>query len=178
MKNFFEHAARTALTGLAIFGFASAAFAHHVDKQPFVPHESALLLDALVRTGHQLYNKHPLCDKGVLGVASTQKQLLVCVENHQEGDYAEMADTLRHESIHLVQLCKGRKYGATSALLFPDEAEHFLNDAATWLHMPMDSYPKDKRFAEAEARVLAHGLDEHQIANLLVEYCGGTTGWE
>ena len=174
MKDFFSKAATTALTGLAIFGFASAAFAHHVDQQPFVPHESALLLDAVERTGHQIYSGGEICTKhgnGILGVATTGRQLVICVANHR-GNNTEMADTLRHEAIHLVQFCKGRRHGATSALLVPEDKEHFLNAAANWLHMPMDSYPESNHYSEAEARVLAHALDEVEIANLLVKECG------
>jgi len=176
--NFFTRAATTALTGLAIFGFASAAFAHHVEQQPFVASESRLLLDAVRRTGHQILVNDKTCEEkaGLFGAATNRKQLLICVDNHK-GDADELADTIRHEALHLVQMCKGRSGGATIALLAPEDREQFLNDAVTWLHMPVSSYPSSQHHVEAEARVLAHHLDEHQVAQLLVKFCGGTTGW-
>ena len=164
--SFFTRAAHTALTGLAIFGFASAAFAHHVEQQPFVETESTLLLDAVRRTGHQVYGKADICEEGLLGVATSDKRLLICVDNHK-GDMDEMADTIRHEALHLVQYCNN---GAT---LMPEENDQFIDYAQEYLHWDILGYDPSAWSIEAEARVMAHFLDEHQVAQLLVKYCGG-----
>ena len=102
-------AARTALTGLAIFGFASAAVAgtsvheHHVT-----------LAEAVRDAGVRLYINPDKCNEiPAMGWYSGNGPVMViCQENHgpdtvedqvawTEEDY----DTLRHEAQHLLQDC-------------------------------------------------------------------------
>lgn len=175
--NFFRAIAATALTGFAALGFASASMAHHLEQQPYVEFESQLLLEALSRTRHRVFRDQGPCNEepGLMGMANTNRQLLICVDNHK-GDHAEMADTLRHETLHLVQYCVSRQNGMTHGLLIdPDNAEEYVEYAHTELHWNIVSYDPAQWNAEAEARVLAHHLDEHHIAQLLVKYCG--EGW-
>ena len=173
---FFSRLATTALAATVVFGAATAAYAHHPHRQPYVAAETKSLLQAARTTGITLFtdetgNARRVCQReGLLGAANTSSQLLICVKNHQ-GDTAEMADTIRHELVHSAQFCKGRKVGATSALLYPEQSAKMLKFARQFLHMPMDKYEPSKYASEAEARVLAHLLDEHQIASLLKEHC-------
>ncbi len=169
----FRTIAATALAGLAALGSASAASAHHLQQQSFNEGELQLVFNALAETGHRVFYDQEPCgtEKGLMGAANGQKQLLVCAENHK-GDLNELADTVRHEALHLVQFCKGRSNGATSALIVPDDRDEFLVGAINHLHMPADSYPASQHYSEAEARVLAHALDEGQVAALLRQECG------
>ena len=170
---FFTRAATTALTGLAIFGFASAAFAHHSIRQPFVEEETRLLLNAVKATGHHVVLDEGPCKttgNGMLGAATTSGILLICAKNHG-GDLVELADTIRHEAFHLAQFCKGRKHGATSALIVPDVIES-SRALALELHMPVNAYAPDKRDSEAEARAGAYLLEEAEVASLLIKECG------
>jgi len=169
---FFTKAATTALTGLAIFGFASAAFAHHTPKQPFVESESVALLRVVQATGHKVFLDVGPCKekKGLYGFASTRGALVICTEAHGNNK-AELADTVRHEALHLAQFCKGRKHGATSALLAPGLIQE-SRELAVDLHMPVKAYEPHKRDSEAEARAMAHLLEEEQIARLLIAHCG------
>jgi len=169
----FTKAATTALTGLAIFGFASAAFAHHVPQQPFVESESVGLLNTVQATGHEVFVDGGMCNQGngILGYATTSGELVICAKNHGN-DMDELADTIRHEALHLVQFCKGRRNGATAALLVPQHAQGNLDYAINHLHMPEGQYEARQHYAEGEARVLAYSLDEHEVANLLIEECG------
>lgn len=169
----FTRAATTALTGLVIFGFASAAFSHHPTRQPFVEEETKLLLDAVKATGHHVVLDEGPCKtagNGMFGAATTDGILLVCAKNHG-GDLVELADTIRHEAFHLAQFCKGRKHGATSALIVPDVIES-SRALALELHMPVNAYAPDSRDLEAEARAAAHLLEEAEVAALLVKECG------
>ena len=117
MKNLFTRAATTALTGLAIFGFASAAFAGAK-----VSDESAhvRLAQAVIDAGVRVYVNHEYCHRdhgeGTLyGFYSGEaRAMLICPENADKGDRGtewteEDYDTLRHEAVHLVQDCMDGK---------------------------------------------------------------------
>lgn len=168
----FTKAAATALTGLAIFGFASAAFAHHVQRQPFVESESAALLKVVQATGHRVFIDAGPCkeDKKLYGFATTKSALVICTEAHGDNK-TELADTIRHEALHLAQFCKGRNHGATSALLAPKRIQE-NRELAVELHMPISSYRPQARDSEAEVRAMAHVLEEEQVATLLIKHCG------
>ena len=172
---FFTRITSAALAGLCVFGAVGTAYAHHLPRQPFVEAETRSLLNAARQSGIQIFTDQGRaaehCKKGLYGAANTDNQLLICTANHGE-DMVELADTIRHELIHSAQFCKGRNRGATQALLYPEDADKFLELARDQLHMPMKSYEPSKYFSEAEARVLAHMLDEHQVADLLKEHCG------
>ena len=162
--------AATALAGFISLGCASPAAAHHNTQQPYVESEVKALMEAILRTGHRIFLEGDKCTKGSFGRANSNKQLLLCVDNHGD-DYAELADTLRHETIHLAQFCRGRRRGAVTGMLFPDQKNAYIDLAVHQLHMPIANYPASKHGREAEARVLAHVMDEHQVATLLVDEC-------
>ena len=127
-------------------------------------------MEAVLKTGHQIFLESDRCSEGAFGFANSSKQLLVCVDNHKD-NHAELADTFRHETLHLAQFCKGRKVGASAMMLFPKEKRNFIQIAVRDLHMPVASYARSKYGREAEARVLAHVLDEHQVAQILINEC-------
>ena len=169
----FTRLATTALTGFCALGMVGAAQAHHVQQQPFVASETRLLLDTARGLGVEVFTDKELpkaCKKGLFGMANNKHQLLICVANHR-GNGREMADTVRHELVHIAQYCKGRKMGATSALLYPELRDKALVGARDHLHMPMDQYHPNKHAGEAEARVLAQIYNERQIATLLTRHC-------
>lgn len=170
---FFTRIATTALAATCLLGQVGAASAHHVQQQPYVASETRSLLQTARSMGVQVFTEKEApgaCKDGLFGAANTQHQLLICVANHN-GDANELADTIRHELVHIAQFCKGRNVGATSALLYPDLRDKALVGARDHLHMPMDSYEPRKHAGEAEARVLAQIYDEHQIATLLRRHC-------
>ena len=170
--SFFTRAATTALAGCVIFGFASAAFAHHVPHQPFVAEETKLLIDTVKATGHRvLVDQGPCLEgNGMMGFATNNGFLVICAKNHGN-DVDELADTVRHEAFHLAQFCKAKNRGATGALIMPDVIEQ-SRSLALALHMPVNAYPVHQRDTEAEARAAAHVLDEAEIAALLIKECG------
>ena len=172
----FTRVASATLAGLCVLGMAGAAYAHHTPRQPFSETETAGLLRSASSAGIQIFidnapETRRACRKGLYGAANYDNQLLLCTKNHGD-DMVEFADTVRHELIHSAQFCKARKHGATSALLYPAKAQENLRIARDILHMPMQNYKPSKYFAEAEARVLAHNLEEAEVAALLKEHCG------
>lgn len=164
--------AALALAGSISLGFASPSAAHHTTQQPYNEQQLNGLVYTVKVTGHKVYTASPACQnkKGLFGAATRNKQLLICVENHDD-DRTELADTVRHESIHLAQFCKGRNVGTTVAMLHPADSKKYLQFAVDFLHMPLSRYSEQKHYTEAEARVLAYLLEEKEVAQLLVEYC-------
>lgn len=171
--NLFSIITRSALTGLAVLGFASSAVAHHIPQQQFVQSKSDRLLETVIATGHSVRLDPELCKRkeGLFGAAiPSEKALVICVKRHGN-DLNELADTIRHETIHLAQFCKARKRGATAALLNPEFIGQYQQVAEQYLHMPTSSYQSERIAGESEARVLAHQLDEYQVAALLRNEC-------
>ena len=113
---FFTRAATTALTGLAIFGFASAAFA--TPERTIVPEGSldahAVLVQAVESRGIDFVANHSYCQENpdIMGFYSFDEALMVvCNDNYVEGVNekpqwtANDLDTLRHEAQHMIQDC-------------------------------------------------------------------------
>ena len=110
--SFLTRAATSALTGLAIFGFASAAFA----TTPSNPVDHAALAQAVSDAGVTFIENHDYChsrqDGGKLFgfYSGTHRVMVVCPENADKGERnvewtEEDYDTLRHETVHLLQDC-------------------------------------------------------------------------
>ena len=115
MTDLFTRAATTALTGLAIFGFASAAFATPEITAP--PEGSldahAVLVHAVESRGIDFVANHSYCQENpdIMGFYSFDEALLVvCNDNYSETNTnpqwtANDLDTLRHEAQHMIQDC-------------------------------------------------------------------------
>jgi len=159
-----------ATAAVAVLGFASAANAHHWAQQPFVEAESQLVLNAVRATGHNvLLNQGPCQEKdGLMGFATMNGFLVICAENHK-GDMDELADTIRHEALHLAQFCKARRTGED--LLFPEHEDSHIELAQTELHWHILGYDTEQWAREAEARVAAQVLDEYQVAQIIRQEC-------
>ena len=95
---------------LFLFFPSSTAVADHVEQRPSSPEAIEGLLQAVVDTGRTIYTENSggpateLCRRGIFGAASTNGYLVVCLGNHR-GDGRELADTIRHETIHFAQFC-------------------------------------------------------------------------
>ena len=128
----FTRAATTALTGLAIFGFASAAFAEPPQKSDDRAH--VRLAQAVQDAGVRVIINDDYCHrnhgKGTLyGFYSGQHRvMLICPENAEKGEVGtqwteEDYDTLRHEAVHLVQDCMDGKLDHQLQALTKDPQE-------------------------------------------------------
>lgn len=126
---FFTRAATTALTGLAIFGFASAAFAKTSDHDAHVR-----LAQAVSDAGVEIYVNDDYCHRdhgeGTLyGFYSGEHRvMLICPENAEKGQAdvewtEEDYDTLRHEAVHLVQDCMDGELNAELQAFTKDPAQ-------------------------------------------------------
>ena len=116
---FLTRAATTALTGLAVLGFASAALAQ--DQRPIIqdsPHNNHVLLSEVIKSvGIGFYINPGACDdvEAFGWYSGKRKHLVICQENRtstpeeQVEWTAEDYDTLRHEAQHMIQDCMDRK---------------------------------------------------------------------
>ena len=157
---------------------ARASHAHHIPRQEVDQAASVALLKTAQGLGVTVFldtndkAAAKICkEEEFFGAANNQNQLLLCIERH-DGDWVELADTIRHELVHIAQYCKARKVGATSATLFPSSTEDFIFRSQTQLHWNPQAYRAAQRSTEAEARVLAHELTEQQIGIILDRNCG------
>lgn len=168
----FTRIAATALTGLAILGSASPALARP-QQQSWNLQESTDLLSTVRNTGHLVGIDAGLCEEesGPYGYATSQGTLTICATRHGN-DLNELADTIRHETIHLAQFCHGKNNGASIGLLLPERREEFAFRARNELGFTGQGYKPFEIAIENEARVLAHVLDEHHVASILERYCG------
>ena len=169
----FNKIAATALAVVTAFGSASAAYAKPA-LQPFNREGSRALLDTVKADGVKVFIDEEFCfkeeNRRLLGVATSDERLLLCVKNHG-GDYDELADTLRHEVVHLAQYCKGRLLGTTIATIHPQHSRAYVRHAIEELNMPTQAYDRSKWAVEAEARVFAQYLDDAETARLYNDFC-------
>ena len=157
-------------TLLTLLALAAPVRAHHIEQQPFDKEGVEGLLQTAREVGVKVrtersgpqFAKHCKRD-GILGGATRNGYLLICVDNHGE-DVDELADTIRHEVLHLAQFCRG-------GLLQPGMKEPNLEFAVNGLHMPTGNYDKKDYYKEAEARVGAHYLSEQGVADTLLRAC-------
>lgn len=170
--SFFSRAATSALTGFAILGFASSAFAGPVRHQPYVESESISVIRAVQQVGGLVGHDAGLCleESNIMGYASPDGIMVICIDNH-DGDQDELADTIRHEAVHIAQFCKGQRHGATSAVLKPDLIEESISIARDELGWDTSLYPERQWAMEGEARVMAYYLDESDIVDHVLAEC-------
>ena len=125
------------------------------------------LFAAIRATGTQIYIDHPYeCkDPTMMGSYTYARnqidQFTVCVANHK-GDSAELADTIRHEAVHVAQACKGGPLYSLSSI---------FNVSTQQERATVSTYPQHQRARELEARVIARDQDEVYVTNLIKEHC-------
>jgi hypothetical protein len=168
----FTRIAATALAGLAILGSASPALAKP-QQQPWNLQESRDLLNTVRSTGHFVGIDVARCkeEPAPYGYATSRGVLVICVTRHGD-NLNELADTIRHETLHLAQFCHGKDNGASIGLLLPERREEFALRARNELGFTGQGYKPFQVAIENEVRVLAHVLDEHHVTSVLERYCG------
>lgn len=165
----------TALAAIIGFGFAATAVMAKGKFYPMNP-DSVRLLETAKATGVKVVIDpgEKYCPPKLFGFAADNGYLVVCYDNHTQIDGKlglskdeanELADTIRHELVHIVQYCA---YGGN--MILPENEDYFISRAQD-LGMPILSYETHQWATEAEARVLAHEFSEIQIAFLLTRSC-------
>ena len=124
------------------------------------------VLDKVQQTGTEVRYHHESCqtDKvaGFYQYNATVDLLVICP--HNQLNHSDLFDTIRHESIHVVQACKG------SAIMPYD---YWLENATYNARQSVSEYPKDRhtQHYELEAFTIAEVLSEKDIIKLINKYC-------
>ena len=146
-------------------GLVAALAAGPVDAQPVNPHQ--LVYRAVNQAGYPILHKHESCTAnpkfmgGVLHRGKTPIAFVVCLDNAP--DLTTAFTTVRHEGIHVAQICRG-------GLLFPrDEDRNIARAQDEGWHIL--GYPERQWGTEAEARVMANEWDAYEVAAAIRRYC-------
>lgn len=123
-------------------------------------YETSPVLDAVQDASYTVYNNSEEC-KDTYGLTyKYRKELVICVHKHDSVE--ELADTIRHESIHVAQKCKGAQ------LFTPESVFRLANDDQL---NSLKHYPKDQWKDEIEAQVVAANSTDEHIVQIIKQYC-------
>jgi hypothetical protein len=124
------------------------------------------LIQAVRSTGTYIVFDGPACRDGFYGryayLAETDVSILeICDAKHT--DTEELADTVRHESWHLVQRCKGGPVFSAHSLK-AEASPGLINQVA-------NNYKPEDHHHELEAFIVAADMSNTYIAQQLTKYC-------
>ena len=123
------------------------------------------VLDKVQQTGTEVRYHHERCqtDKvaGFYQFNSTVDRLVICPSNQL--NHSDLFDTIRHESVHVVQACK-------AGAIMP--YDYWLENATHNAKQNVSKYPKDRQTQhyELEAFTIAEVLSEKDIITLIDKY--------
>jgi hypothetical protein len=95
----------------------------------------------------------------------------LCVDNHRAYGaqaFNALADTVRHELVHVAQFCKATH---STNILFPGEVRKAVEFAQVHLGWHILGYPTHQWDSEAEARAIAHEVNDIQVGRILNRAC-------
>ena len=115
-------------------------------------------------TGTTVLYDQPRCyEKNTYGYYHPASDtLVICVENH-DGDFKELGDTLRHESIHVAQACNGHKPILDWATISKYSTTRILSI--------VQRYPISHQHIEYEAFTAAYAMSNTQVAKVVHDFC-------
>lgn len=166
MKNVFS----VLIAGALLFVAASPAWATPSPNEPIFDTKKDFnaLLASVVKANVKIIVDNENCknNPGIFGSFSgsngRQSRLVICAKNHGD-NVEELQDTVRHETIHLVQFCNGGP-------LLPGKSPQIFSQAVQdgWKHT---RYPYQQWIMEGEARFLAKRLNAKQVTFLVEQQC-------
>ena len=134
---------------------------------------NAELTRTIESTGVRVVTSHPECESDpAFGFYSPRRKLVViCVGYHYDDygnmDYAELGDTLRHEAIHVAQVCNGGGYEAVPILSWSTISKY----STPSILRQVLKYPEERQHVEYEAFTSAYNLTNDQVAGIVTDYC-------
>ena len=158
---------KLALSLTALLASATPAIA-----SPHTAIRNSDLTRVLERTGVNVLTSHPECQSDPsYGFYSPGRRLVViCVGQHYVNgkmDYSELGDTLRHEAIHVAQVCNGGGYDAVPILSWSTISKYSTPD----ILRQVLKYPEEVQHVEYEAFTSAYNLSNDQVEGIVVDYC-------
>ena len=97
------------------------------------------------------------------------KLMVICVRNHYVNgkmDYHELGDTLRHEAMHVAQVCNGK--GDAVAILSWNQISKYSNSNILSI---VQRYPADRQHVEYEAFTAAATMTNTQVSKIVKDWC-------
>lgn len=113
------------------------------------------------RSGTTIVFKDPSCERGIYGsYAPKTDTMVLCITNHP--DLAELSDTIRHETVHIIQMCNGGP-----VLPFESVAKY----AQPHDYKVMDGYGTNSHHHEIEANIAARSMTDLQVVSSFKDAC-------
>ena len=129
------------------------------------PHQG--IYQAALDVGYRVSNDHDECatSPDLTGFVTHRglvpQEFVICTGNARS--LTDAFTTLRHEGIHVAQICNG-------GLLFPqDEGRNIARAQDEGWHIL--GYPENQWSAEAEARVMANEWDAYEVTAAIRHFC-------
>ena len=127
------------------------------------------LTRAVEASGVTVLTSHPECEDSYGFYKPASKLMVICVSNHYEHgkmDYAELGDTLRHESIHVAQVCNGN--GKPVPILSWNQIAKYSNNRILSI---VQRYKPSHQHIEYEAFTSAAIMTNTQVAKVVRDFC-------
>ncbi len=113
------------------------------------------------RSGTSIVFTDPSCEKGIYGSYTPKTDVMVvCLSNHP--DFAELGDTIRHETVHIIQTCIGGP-----VMPFETVAKY----AEPHDYKIMHGYANHSHHHEIEANLVARSMTNVQLISSFKDAC-------
>ena len=117
----------------------------------------------------KLHDQRCSTDKAYGFYQPSMKLMVICVRNHYVNgkmDYQELGDTLRHESMHVAQVCNGK--GKAEPILSWNQIAKFSSKNILSI---VQRYPTHMQHVEYEAFTAAATMTNTQISEIVQDWC-------
>ena len=113
------------------------------------------------KSGTSIVFKDPSCERGIFGSYTPKTDVMVlCLSNHPS--FAELGDTIRHETVHIIQTCIG---GPVMSF------EQVASYAKPQDYKAMHSYGTHSHHHEIEANIAARSMTDIQVVSSFKDAC-------
>ena len=113
------------------------------------------------RSGTTIRFKDPSCNEGIFGSYTPKTDVMVlCLTNHP--DFAELGDTIRHETVHIIQMCNGGP-----VMSFESVAKY----AQPSDYKAMHGYGTHSHHHEIEANMAARNMTDLEVVSSFKNAC-------
>lgn len=119
------------------------------------------VLAEVYRSGTTIKFQGEACNKGAQGSYSPKNDIMtICLMNHS--DFPELADTIRHETVHIIQTCNGGPVLTFEQVAKFAKPEDYEN---------MQGYGNHSQHHELEAFIAAREVSDTQMVQNFKDAC-------
>ena len=147
------------LSSIALAALAVASPVHANELKDYI--YSNEVLAEVHNSGTTIKFKDPSCSRPILGSYTRNSDVMVlCLANHRS--IPQLADTIRHETIHIMQMCLN-----STIMTFQQVA----NLAEPQDYEFMNGYHNTTHHHELEANIGARDLSDSQVVKFFKQAC-------